>query len=193
MAKRKSLDDRVAAILGRSGGGGVYDPHLGYRVDEAGAPAGPDRAEVWSLVRSALPDPELRQALMRVDGLSGSDVERLVDARRVAAAESAAQERPWDDARRAALLAAIRKGIKQFTPRAEAAWYESQTGPRPEPGPDPGVPPKLPDALADALAASLCDGLASDETDSRVETWLRATYLMEPRPVSKLLGLRRRA
>ena len=104
--------------------------------------------------------------------------ERLVDPRNRPAPGPPAPEWPWDDARRAALLREIRRSAKHFRPDPASDWHKAN-----------------PNASRDDLAKALCDLLTKDPkqlTDSQLECHLRGAWLMPQRPISQLLGFRRR-
>jgi hypothetical protein len=106
----------------------------------------------------------------------GPEPERIVDPRNQKVPPPPEPKRPWDDARRAALLAEIRRSVKHFKPDP---WSERHK--------------EHPDASRDELAKALCDLLTKDWTDAQVDLHLRSTWLLPHRQICQLLSFRRRA
>jgi hypothetical protein len=101
--------------------------------------------------------------------------ERLIDPRNRPAPKPPEPKRPWDDARRAALLLEIRRSVKHFKPDPSSEWHKAN-----------------PDISRDELARALCDLLTKELTDSQLECHLRGAWLMAHRPICQLLSFRRR-
>lgn len=84
MAEKSSLYRQANRILFRKTTPGVYDPHLGYVIeDEPGGPH-PYFKEIYDLLVSETPEAELRTVLAAKYSVTRDELDKLMDARRKA-------------------------------------------------------------------------------------------------------------
>ena len=87
MAEKSSLYRLANRILFRKTTPGVYDPHLGYVIeDERGGPH-PQFNEIYDLLVSETPEADLRTMLAQKYSVSRDQLDRLMDSRRKAVAD----------------------------------------------------------------------------------------------------------